>query len=329
MESYTSRNLANWILRLNAKGEASGREGDLRRVALVTCAKSVAEVQLYRQQRARTRSGSGNGSNGNGIGRSNRLKRLHSSSSFSSDCSSGSVASSGPAAMGGGCAGGAGGVGGPSMADSDVIKSGSCVCDDCSLCSTYQAAGANSCYCRATGYAVAGFKPKANLLSDDEESRLIDDFLTSLDGVPSNKKCKRLWSFIFVTSMERQFVILFFYLWRHLNSNLLDRGDRAQLPTSRHLFIYLRDIHAATWRLYSDWRETIFKASYFFLPLYIFSVLTHQRLSTPTAQINFERVVFAYIGPSPCESPSPLLLKQYHVRERERTERLYTVCPKL
>jgi len=188
MESYTSRNLANWILRLNAKGEASGREGDLRRVALVTCAKSVAEVQLYRQQRARTRSGSGNGSNGNGIGRSNRLKRLHSSSSFSSDSSSGSVAASGTTTMVGGT-GGCAGSGGPLIADSDVI--GSCVCDNCSLCSTYQAAGANSCYCRATGYA-AGCKPKANLLSDDEESRLIDDFLTSLDGVPSNKKCKRL-----------------------------------------------------------------------------------------------------------------------------------------
>jgi len=193
MESYTSRNLANWILRLNAKGEASGREGDLRRVALVTCAKSVAEVQLYRQQRARTRSGSGNGSNGNGIGRSNRLKRLHSTSSFSSDSCSGSVATSGPAAIGGGggCTGSGGISGHSSLADSDIIGSGSCVCDNCSLCSTYQAAGANSCYCRATGYA-AGCKPKANILSDDEESRLIDDFLTSLDGVPSSKKCKRL-----------------------------------------------------------------------------------------------------------------------------------------
>jgi len=109
-----------------------------------------------------------------------------------------------------------------------------------------------------------------------------------------------------------------------LEQQLVKIGET--VPTSRHLFIYLRDIHAATWRLYSDWRETIFKASYFFLPLYIFSVLTHQRLSTPTAQINFERVVFAYIGPSPCESPSPLLLKQYHVRERERERRDCIPC---
>jgi len=188
---HTSRSLANWIVRLNAKGEAlkagggcrGGEAGDsLRRVALVTCAKSVAEVQLFRQQRARTRSGSGNGSNGNGIGRSNRLKRLH-SSSFSSDSSSGSAAATSD--VGDGCQhdGGSGSVGGSCNSS----------CDSCSLCSKYQAAGANSCYCRAIGYAGAtGCKPKSNLLSDDEESRLIDDFLTSLDGVPSSKKCKRL-----------------------------------------------------------------------------------------------------------------------------------------
>jgi len=192
---HTSRSLANWIVRLNAKGEAlkasRGSEGDsLRRVALVTCAKSVAEVQLFRQQRARTRSGSGcSGSSGNGIGRSNRLKRLHSSSFSSSDGTSGSVATS---AVSGGAAGACQHDG----SGSGLAGGGSCSCDSCSLCSTYQAAGANSCYCRALGYAggaaAAGCKPKSNLLSDDEESRLIDDFLTSLDGVPSSKKCKRL-----------------------------------------------------------------------------------------------------------------------------------------
>jgi len=206
------RDLANWIVRLNAKGEAlkagrgsPGQPGDgLRRVALVTCAKSVAEVQLFRQQsaaaalavrsRSRSSSGSSNGgggscfSGGNGGGeRRQRLKRLH-SASFSSDSLSSGTGSSGPD---GGAASGSPGS--------------SCNCDSCSLCSKYQAAGANSCYCRAIGYTgaataatnssgypagVAAAPP--HLLSDDEESKLIDEFLTSLDGVPSNKKCKRL-----------------------------------------------------------------------------------------------------------------------------------------
>ena len=145
--------LAGWIVRLNAKGEASTRGGDLRRLALVTCAKGAAEVQLYRQQRARQSTRPPKKS----------LKRLH-SESF-------------------------------------------CVCDACTLCSGYEAAGASSCYCRALGYVTnsaptaGGVAPPtssnqqqpaySSLLSDDEESKLIDDFLTSLNGVPS-KKCKRL-----------------------------------------------------------------------------------------------------------------------------------------
>jgi len=57
----------------------------------------------------------------------------------------------------------------------------------------------------------------------------------------------------------------------------------------------------------------------FFLPLYIFSVLTHQR-TNPTAQNVFERVVFAYIGSS-CDSPSPS--SQAISCERERGETVY------
>jgi len=168
--------LANWIVRLNAKGEAlkAGRgEGDLlRRVALVTCAKSVAEVQLFRQQRSqqRTRYGSGSNGGGNGGRVQNRLKRSH-TSSFSSDSCPVSGGPGAPDAPGGGSS----------------FGGSSCSCDSCSLCSNYQASGANSCYCRAIG----AVKP-THLLSDDEESKLIDDFLTSLDGVPNNKKCKRL-----------------------------------------------------------------------------------------------------------------------------------------
>jgi len=209
------RDLANWIVRLSAKGEAlkagrgsPGQQGDgLRRVALVTCAKSVAEVQLFRQQsaaaalaaRSRSRSGSTSGTSNGGCGdrfsagggggggeRRQRLKRLHSTSFSSDSLSSVSGSSSGPDGTVSGSSGGS-----------------SCNCDSCSLCSKYQAAGANSCYCRAIGYAgpacsTSSGNPAGSAaansphLSDDEESKLIDEFLTSLDGVPSNKKCKRL-----------------------------------------------------------------------------------------------------------------------------------------
>lgn len=195
-EGGTNPDLARWIVRLNAKGEASNRGGDLRRLALVTCARGVAEVQLYKQQqqrqqqqqkavtRVRSRSGS--------PAALQSRKRLHSSHQSHLE-----AASTGP-------------------------FSASCHCDSCNLCSNYQAAGANSCYCKALGYVTfnrhqtslpsstesldcsssSSSSPSSSnssssslngsLLSDDEESKLIDDFLTSLDGVPSSKKCKRL-----------------------------------------------------------------------------------------------------------------------------------------
>ena len=193
-EAGNNPDLARWIVRLNAKGEASNRGGDLRRLALVTCARGVAEVQLYRQQQqkqqqqqkamARVRSRSGSPA------ALQSRKRLHSSHPGHLE-----AASKGP-------------------------FSASCHCDSCNLCSNYQAAGANSCYCKALGYvtynhhltnlpstesldcssssssssssSTSSSSLNGSILSDDEESKLIDDFLTSLDGVPTSKKCKRL-----------------------------------------------------------------------------------------------------------------------------------------
>lgn len=166
MSSGDQVDLARWIVRLSAKGEASTRGGDLRRLALVTCAKGVAEVQLYRQQ-SRVR-----------FARSSQqpraLKRMHAEGMRVEPAASGAFAAT-------------------------------CHCRTCNLCSNYQAAGANSCYCKALGYVtgvVTDSKPRdgthcppssptrSSSFDEDEESKLIDDFLSSLDGVPS-KKCKR------------------------------------------------------------------------------------------------------------------------------------------
>jgi len=55
--------------------------------------------------------------------------------------------------------------------------------------------------------------------------------------------------------------------------------------------LYLFLTHTIFMQLPEDWRKTNSKASYFFLPLYIFSVLTQR-----SRLLNSLRVVFAYIG---------------------------------
>jgi len=165
MSSSEQIDLARWIVRLSAKGEASTRGGDLRRLALVNQAKGVAEVQLYRQQTRSWR----RESKKTKINRPRLLKRSHSVT----PASSGAFAAA-------------------------------CVCAECNLCSNYRAAGANACYCKALGYVTTSgapiqsaipqtdgsTSPAGSSFDEDEESKLIDDFLSSLDGVPS-KKCKR------------------------------------------------------------------------------------------------------------------------------------------
>jgi len=147
--------LAGWIVRLNAKGEASTRGGDLRRLALVTCAKGAAEVQLYRQQRARQMTGSKRGAP------KKALKRLHSESFCVCDAC---TLCSGYQASG----------------------ASSCYCRALG----YVTNSSPTAVAPPSTTSSIQQQP-SSLLSDDEESKLIDDFLTSLNGVPS-KKCKRL-----------------------------------------------------------------------------------------------------------------------------------------
>ena len=49
--------LASWVVRLSAKGEAlrGQRRSDLRQVAIVTCAKSAAEIALFNEQKSISR----------------------------------------------------------------------------------------------------------------------------------------------------------------------------------------------------------------------------------------------------------------------------------
>ena len=87
--------LASWVVRLSAKGEAlrGQRRSDLRQVAIVTCAKSAAEIALFNEQKSFSRRNIGLNAttpNHQHITRLRR-KRFHSSghtSSTSSTCSS-------------------------------------------------------------------------------------------------------------------------------------------------------------------------------------------------------------------------------------------------
>ena len=114
-----STHLASWVVRLSAKGEAlrGQRRSDLRQVAIITCAKSVAEVALFNEQKSVSRRNSGLNmvSNQQQIARLRR-KRFYSSGhppSGSSTCSSMSM----------------------DISDSDsYCTPSSCSCNRCGLC---------------------------------------------------------------------------------------------------------------------------------------------------------------------------------------------------
>merc|ERR1719192_236711 len=92
-----STHLASWVVRLSAKGEAlrGQRRSDLRQVAIVTCAKSAAEIALFNEQKSLSRRNIGlNATNNHQHITRLRRKRFHSSghtSSTSSTCSSKSM----------------------------------------------------------------------------------------------------------------------------------------------------------------------------------------------------------------------------------------------
>lgn len=119
-----------------------------------------------------------------------------------------------------------------------------------------------------------------------------------------------------------------FYLWRHWNSNLfsIEIGEtyRTHIQTLFILKIFMQQLPED----YSKLKRDHLYSNNFFLPLYIFSVLTHQR-TNPTAQSVFWEgclclhwIILRFSIP---------FFSSYFMWERE--ERLYTErpapCPKL
>lgn len=189
--------LASWVVRLSAKGEAlrGQRRSDLRQVAIVTCAKSAAEIALFNEQKSISRRSIGLNatSNHKQIVRLRR-KRFHSSGhtpSGSSTCSPMSVDYS---------------------SDSESCHTSSCCnCNRCSLCRPHRSLRRHSSVLRSrspspssqTTRSMSSSTTSDALICDkgswddeSEESKLIDEFLSSLSSYecapPSSKRQKRL-----------------------------------------------------------------------------------------------------------------------------------------
>lgn len=186
--------LASWVVRLSAKGEAlrGQRRSDLRQVAIVTCAKSAAEIALFNEQKSLSRRNIGLNATPNHqhITRLRR-KRFHSSghtSSTSSTCSSLSM---------------------DYGSDSESYQSpSSCSCNRCSHCRPILRKQGSVLRSRSPSPSPATSSPsKSDSLVCDkgswddwddetEETKLIDEFLASLSSYecvpPSSKRQKRL-----------------------------------------------------------------------------------------------------------------------------------------
>jgi len=190
-----SPHLASWVVRLSAKGEAlrGQRRSDLRQVAIVTCAKSAAEVALFNEQKTISRRNIGLNATPNHqhIARLRR-KRFHSSGhtpSGSSTCSSMSMDWS---------------------SDSESCHTpSSCSCNRCSPRRPSLRRQSSVLRSRSpspsstTTRAISSSSTSENLICDkgswddeSEESKLIDEFLASLSSYecapPSSKRLKRL-----------------------------------------------------------------------------------------------------------------------------------------
>jgi len=188
-----STHLASWVVRLSAKGEAlrGQRRSDLRQVAIVTCAKSVAEIALFNEQKSVSRRSIGLNSTPNHqhIARLRR-KRFYSSGhtpSGSSTCSSMDESS-----------------------DSESYHTpSSCNCNRCSRCRPSLRRQSSVLRSRSpspsseTTRAMTTSSTSDSLVCDkgawddeSEESKLIDEFLASLSSYdnapPSSKRQKRL-----------------------------------------------------------------------------------------------------------------------------------------
>lgn len=201
-----SSHLAAWVVRLSAKGEAlrGQRRSDLRQVAIVTCAKSAAEVALFNEQKtiARCSIGFNIPPNHQHIARLRR-KRFHSSGhppSASSTCSEMSM----------------------DLSDSDTyapLSPSSCNCNRCGLCRSRPTLRRQSSVRRSrspspsstsnstilhhrlrssssTSDSLLCDKGSSSWDDESEESKLIDEFLASLSSYdcepPSSKRQKRL-----------------------------------------------------------------------------------------------------------------------------------------
>lgn len=192
-----NNHLASWVVRLSAKGEAlrGQRRSDLRQVAMVTCAKSAAEIALFNEQKSLSRLSIclNPTPNHQHIARLRR-KRFHSSGhtpSGSSTCSSMSMDWS---------------------SDSESCHTpSSCSCNRCSLCRPSLRTRRQSSVLRSrspspsstTSRSISSSSTADSLICDkgswddeSEESKLIDEFLASLSSYecvpPSSKRQKRL-----------------------------------------------------------------------------------------------------------------------------------------
>lgn len=190
--------MASWVVRLSAKGEAlrGQRRSDLRQVAIVTCAKSAAEIALFNEQKSLSRRNIGLNATPNHqhITRLRR-KRFHSSghtSSTSSTCSSLSM---------------------DYGSDSESYQGpSSCSCNRCSHCRPILRKQGSVLQSRSpspsppTSRSMSSPSKSDSLVCDKsswddwddetEETKLIDEFLASLSSYecvpPSSKRQKRL-----------------------------------------------------------------------------------------------------------------------------------------
>jgi len=171
--------LASWVVRLSAKGEAlrGQRRSDLRQVAIVTCAKSAAEIALFNEQKSISRRSIGLNSTSNHQQLVRlRRKRFHSSGhtpSGSSTCSSMSMDWS---------------------SDSESCHtSSSCNCNRCRSPSPSSSTNRSMSSSTTSDTLICD---KGSWDDESEESKLIDEFLASLSSYecvpPSSKRQKRL-----------------------------------------------------------------------------------------------------------------------------------------
>lgn len=189
-----SSHLASWVVRLSAKGEAlrGQRRSDLRQVAMITYAKSAAEVALFNEQKSISRRTIclNLTPNHQQITRLRR-KRFHSSGhppSTSSTCSERSM----------------------DLSDSDSYPTpSSCNCNRCGLCRPPLRKQASVLRSRSPSPSSTSTRSRSSSSPSDspicdkgawddetEESKLIDEFLASLSSYdcapPSSKRQKRL-----------------------------------------------------------------------------------------------------------------------------------------